>query len=221
MKRELAIFTCTSRTPYICFFTFFFILQGSQIGLMAQISQPVKGKAPIAAIALDGPEEDIEYDETAFLISPSDPLSSDMLLESELRKPSTNHTYVASTEESSEFETESYEQVFEIGKKVTFEGYRVANIDEDGLIILMEDNIEPILYVRLQKIMTTHLEVRLFSDAGTLLSSTKRRNLMCGTEFQINHSKWPKGTYSLDIRLDNGTRYIKKIYKPGTSSDSF
>lgn len=199
--------------PYV-FIVLSLIIYSDFHSLMAQSSKPLKAKEILPRLKLDQPEEENDFDQIVYEVLPAAPLSKELLPES---NPS---IHMASVEENP-IVNEPADAAFEIGKDTGVEGFRVAKIDKNGSVLLAEDNIEPILYVRFQKVVTRYLEARLYSESGRLLSSTKKRNLMCGTEFRINYSKWPKGTYNLDVRLDNGMRYTKKIIKNKNVEDTF
>ncbi|RMG26710.1 MAG: hypothetical protein D6730_08570 [Bacteroidetes bacterium] len=123
--------------------------------------------------------------------------------------------------DSKEFNIEPVDQVFEIGKKTTFEGLRTAHVAGQGMMMLTEDNLEPLLYLRFQKILSSDVQIKVYAENGQLLYSKQAKNLYMGTEFVLNHQRWPYGTHTLQIRLSNGKTWSKKIKKaaPLVSSD--
>ncbi|MEZ4774950.1 MAG: T9SS type A sorting domain-containing protein [Bacteroidia bacterium] len=120
-------------------------------------------------------------------------------------------TYYAETE--TVFEMESAESAFILGKETEIEGFRMANIDQNGQFILMEDNVDPVIYLRFQKLATTQVEIRIYSETGQLVFVRKERYLPLGIEMPVNHSKWSSGTYSLLIKTEQGRTWKKTIVK--------
>jgi len=195
----------------------FLTLVGLTIG-QAQDRHPMKEKGNLEAITLDHSDSDsieLVYEDT-----PSNPLPIKTMNKG--HSPESSEVHLASNEESTEakFVAESSNSAFAIGEKSDFEGFRVANINPDGTVILMEDTVEPILYVRFQKVITGHIETRLYNEHGTLMMAKKTRNTMLGAEFQLNHSKWSEGTHTLIVRLDNGAKWTKKIVKNSALANS-
>lgn len=127
----------------------------------------------------------------------------------------------APAENEATFAIEPAEMAFEIGKKVDFEGLRVANIDPYGHAILMEDLAHPVLYIRFQKITTGYIDATLYNESGALVLNKKTMNIMCGTEFQLDYSQWAEGAYTLHVRLDNGNKWTKKIVKTAATAGNF
>lgn len=226
-------------TPFLLQ-AFFLLLITSPAISIAQSYEPMRALTPIAPIEADEPDNDF----VSFIdrSSPSLPLFLDTIGETELyaveKKPSEFITGaveiiakrsqpiaraiapVAAPKEAT-FAIEPADMNFEIGKEVDFEGLRVANIDPDGHAILMEDLVKPVLYIRFQKITTGYINTTLYNEAGILVLSKKTMNIMCGTEFELDYSQWPEGAYLLHVRLDNGTKWIKKIVKTEATVSNF
>ena len=114
-----------------------------------------------------------------------------------------------------EFSVESADSVFVLGKKTEFEGLRLADVGENGVMILIEDNIEPLLYLRFQRLMTEEVQVSVHTRQGETLYNVRKRNLFVGTQVTLNHNEWPMGTHILRVRTSQGDLWKKRIQKNG------
>ena len=110
---------------------------------------------------------------------------------------------------------ESSDSVFVLGKKTEFEGLRMADVGENGVMILIEDNIDPVLYLRFQRLMTQEVQVSVHTRSGTSLFRVQKRNLFVGTQVTLDHSEWPMGTHILRVRTSEGELWKKRIQKTG------
>ena len=110
---------------------------------------------------------------------------------------------------------ESSDSVFVLGKKTEFEGLRMADVGENGVMILIEDNIDPVLYLRFQRLMTQEVQVSVHTPSGTPLFRVQKRNLFVGTQVTLDHSEWPMGTHILRVRTSEGDLWKKRIQKTG------
>ncbi|MEZ4830263.1 MAG: hypothetical protein R3C61_28855 [Bacteroidia bacterium] len=179
--------------------SFFFVFSTACFSLA--LSQP---KQPVQLFFDESPSENpvsVAYD-----ISPDE--KPDMIGDAAGSK-----TYYAETETKSIFEMEAADSAFVLGKETEIEGFRMANIDATGQFILMEDNIDPVIYLRFQKLATTQVEIRIYSEEGQLVFSRKERYLPLGIEMPVNHGKWSSGKYNLMIKTAQGNICRKTIVK--------
>ncbi|MDX2246351.1 MAG: hypothetical protein SF052_06230 [Bacteroidia bacterium] len=135
----------------------------------------------------------------------------DIAPDERLRVEEEPKTYYAETKTI--FEMEAADSAFILGKKTAIEGFRMANIDYDGQFILMEDNVDPVIYLRFQKLATTQVEIRIYGETGELVFSRKERYLPLGIEMPVNHAEWKAGKYCLQIKADQGKVWKKTIVK--------
>lgn len=117
------------------------------------------------------------------------------------------------TEEEPAFAMEHVDSTFVLGRKADFEGLRMANVAADGVIILIEDNIDPVLYLRFQSLITERILVEIHSKDGQRLFAAQKRNLFVGTQLTVNHDEWPIGTHIINIRTSEGDQWKKYIKK--------
>ena len=124
-------------------------------------------------------------------------------------------TTTEDAEEAVDLGMESPDSVFVLGKKADYDGLRMADVGENGVMILIEDNIEPLLYLRFQRLMTQEVQVSVHTKNGDILYNVRKRNLFVGTQVTLNHAEWPMGTHILRVKTSQGDLWKKRIQKTG------
>lgn len=160
--------------------------------LLAQKNRALSSREPISMTPMDEPETFTHSE--VYIVRPSLPIRPNGA------ENSAKHTII-----------EPADSIFVIGNSTTSETRKIAKVDHNGWAIVLEDVTKPVLYLRLQRLRTEYVEVRLYAENGALMFDKTVPNLPLGTQVEMGYRGWPSGLYSLHVQLDDGLRWIKKI----------
>lgn len=108
--------------------------------------------------------------------------------------------------------TEMEKNAFRLGND-GYDGFRTANIDKQGRLIIIEDHVANELIIRLQKIHSGVLQIQLYAKDGSLAFQREKKNTFVGTEIPIPGEVIPAGFSTLVVNADASTTFKKKLFK--------
>lgn len=113
-------------------------------------------------------------------------------------------------------QTTPFDQTFFLG--IPFnesEGFRVSAMDMKSSISLTDDYYASTLMIRLDKINTGYINLKIYTPKGKLIYNRTSHNTTRGTILRINYDRLPTGNYTLVIKSDHGQAMQKKIARSG------
>ncbi|MEL7339915.1 MAG: hypothetical protein AAGM67_05455, partial [Bacteroidota bacterium] len=131
------------------------------------------------------------------------------ILDEEDFEMNTTETEEATEEADAVFRIEEYDEVFAIGKEVAFEGMRMAFVGSAESILLIEDNLDPVIYLRFERFHLQKVQMAVFDESGQQIMKVQKANLRVGDELSIMHDDWSAGTYTLYLQTSNGDKWKK------------
>ncbi|MEL7341271.1 MAG: hypothetical protein AAGM67_12375 [Bacteroidota bacterium] len=117
------------------------------------------------------------------------------------------------TEETATFTIEAHDVSFELGKETGFEGMRMAHVGSSQTVLLIEDNLDPVVYLRFGRFQIERVEIAVYDEQGNRVFGLRKANLSVGEEISFMYDTWAAGTYTLQVRTSNGEKWKKQIVK--------
>ena len=180
---------------FACFVFVITLLFVAPAQLFAQKTQAMSPFSPVPMMEPEAPAPHTVVPD--YTIRPSLPIRPDSAPQGK------GHTAIASIEAA--------DSVFIIGEKLSSEAIRVAKVGPHGWALVLEDVSRPVIYLRLQHLVTQSIDVRLYTESGLLMFEKTLRNLPLNNQVEMGYREWPKGLYTLHVQLDDGRKWTKKI----------